>query len=360
MRYESLALAGTLVVVALAPAPLWAQTPAGKAKAAKPWTAPRTADGQPDLQGVWSYATLTPLQRPRTLGDKAVMTEDEAAKYERDRITRENKDRRDTTPGAVTDVGRAYNEFWWDRGTKVIETRRTALVIDPADGRVPSLTPLAKQRGAERATAQGRVPGSQPTGDDVEDGTQGGVDGRGGRADTWEDRSLGERCILFVNRAGPPMTPSAYNNNFQLFQSANYVVILNEQAHDSRIVPLDNRPHLPGHVRQWLGDSRGHWEGDTLVVETKNLTDQTAVFGSGPNMQLVERFKRTGPDSLMYEFTVNDPESFTRPWTAQIPVTRTEGHLYEYACHEGNYGMFGILAGARKLEQASGVRKGSN
>lgn len=303
-------------VIALA----WGQT------ASRSWSPPRTPDRQPDLQGVWNNATLTPLQRPANLGDKAFLSEAEAAEFERQALAEVNADRRDGGGGA--DVVRAYNEFWRDRGG-VVPTRRTSLILDPPDGRIPPLTSEAQKRNAARAEARRLHPADGP-----------------------EDRSLAERCVA-VSNAGPPMMPANYNSNYQIVQAPGYVVILSEQIHDARIIPLDGRPHLPAHVRQFLGDSVGRWEGDTLVVETTNFTDQTAFQGSGPNMRLIERFTRTGPDTIVYEFTVHDPESFVQPWTAQLFMHRSEGPLYEYACHEGNYGIAGVLAGFRAEERAA-------
>jgi len=312
------------------------------------YTAPRTADGQPDLQGTWSYATLTPLERPKELGDKEVLSEQEAAAFEKETLARRDNDRRDDDPTrtralvngsiATADVARAYNQFWWDYGTNVIGTKRTSLIVDPPDGRLPALSPVARKRQQDLGEAGERAAAGP------------------------EDRSLGERCIIFVPRSGPPMTPSAYNNNFELVQTKDSVAILNEQAHDVRIIPLDGRPHLPADIRQWRGDGRGHFEGNTLVIETTNYTDKTNFQGSGQHMVLIERFTRVAPDVLNYEFTVTDPESFARPWTAQIPMTRTKGFIYEYACHEGNYGMYGILSAARAVEKAAAeaAKKGSN
>lgn len=328
--FTSLAvLALGITVVAAVPA-------AGQARAATTgkYTAPRLADGHPDLQGIWNYGTVTPLERPKELADKPVLTEEEAAEYERRAVLSRNADlnretdvRRTVNGTAETpDVALAYNEFWWDRGTKVVGTRRTSLVIDPPDGKIPAFTPEAQQRQAARAVRSER-PAEGP-----------------------EDRGLSERCIVRGN-AGPPMTPAGYNNNFQMFQTRDFVVILNEQIHDARIVPMDGRPHIAWSVQQWMGDSRGRWDGDTLVVETTNFSDKTDFRGAGPGMHLVERFTRVAPDTLNYEFTVTDAKTFTKPWTAEIPMTRTAESIYEYACHEGNYGMFGTLTGARAVEQ---------
>jgi hypothetical protein len=301
----------------------------GQAKATRIWTAPRTADGQPDIQGVWSNATITPIERPAELAAKQYFTEQEGIAYEKDIRERNNMDRRDG--GAEADVGRAYNDFWWDRGTHIVSTRRTSLVIDPPDGKIPPLTPEAQKR-LDVFNAETRL---HP-------------------ADGPENRRLSERCLVWAT-AGPPMLPGAYNNNYQIVQAPGYVMVFNEMIHDVRTISLDGRPHLPSNIRQWLGDSRGHWDGNTLVVDTTNFTDKTRFRGTGPNMHLVERFTRTGPNTLLYEFTVEDP-AFTNPWTLQIPSTKTEGPIYEYACHEGNYGMAGILAGARADEAKKGSR----
>ena len=284
------------------------------------YTPPRTPDGQPDLQGVWTNVTITPLERPANLAGKEFFTPAEARQYEKDTVDRNNADRRDG--GAQADLSRAYNDAWYDRGTKVVETLRTSLIIDPPDGHIP------RKAGAPALAPVGfNRPPEGP-----------------------EDRSLSERCILWAT-AGPPMMPSFYNNNYQIVQAPGYVTILVEMIHDARIIPLDNRPHVDGGVRQWMGDPRGHWEGNTLVVETTNFNDKTRFQRAGQNMHLIERFTRTAPDTIMYEFTVDDPSAFTRPWTAQIPMKKTEGPIIEYACNEGNYAMEGMLAGARADEK---------
>jgi hypothetical protein len=285
----------------------------------------RTPWGDPDLQGLWTNATITPFERPANLSDKPVLTEDEAAEYEKQTNAARDADNRGG--GTDADLGRAYNQFWYDRGNRVVGTRRTSLVTDPADGRVPALTAAAQQRADERAAARKRSPADGP-----------------------EDRSLAERCILWPT-AGPPMIPGGYNNNYQVLQAPGYVVILVEMIHDVRIIPLDGRPHLPRTVRQWMGDSRGRWDGNTLVVTTTNFTDKTNFRGASPEMRLVERFTRVDADTMDYQFTVDDPSSFTRTWTAAIPMTKTEGPIFEYACHEGNYGMTNLLSGARAQEK---------
>jgi len=325
-----------IAAVSLAPVAAYGQarSVAAKPGSSKNWTAPRTPDGQPDLQGIWSNATITPLERPDGLAGKPVLTDKEAAEYEKEVVKRTNVDRREGIVGTEADVARAYNNFWYDRGTKTVGTRRTSLIIDPPDGKIPQLTPEAQQRVADRDSRRVR-PAEGP-----------------------EDRSLSERCILWQT-AGPPMLPSGYNNNYQVVQSRDYVTIFNEMIHDTRIIPLDGRPHLPQNVRLWMGDSRGHWEGDTLVIDTTNFTEKTAFRGASEKMHLVERFTRVDAETLVYSFTVDDPSSFAKPWTAEITSARAAGPIFEYACHEGNYGMTGLLRGARADEKktAEGAEK---
>ena len=284
---------------------------------------PPTASGHPDLQGTWNFSTITPLERPAEFAGKEFLTDAEAAAYEKRTVQRNNRDTRESSADA--DVASAYNEFWWDRGVHAARVNgrvRTSLIVDPPDGKIPALTADAQRRAAARADARRDHPADGP-----------------------EDRSLGERCLLF--NAGPPMLSGPYNNFVQILQSSDYVVILNEMIHDSRIVPLDGRPHLPQRIRRLLGDSRGRWDGNTLVVETTNFSDKTNVRGSGEQLRLTERFTRADAKTLLYEFTVDDPGSFVRPWTAVLPMSKTDDQIYEYACHEGNYAMTGILRGAR-------------
>jgi hypothetical protein len=292
----------------------------------KAWKAPRTSWGHPDLQGIWSTATITPFERPAELAGKEFLTPAEAAEFERATLARTNRDRRDG--GADADVARAYNDFWWDSGTRVVPSRRTSLVVDPPDGRIPALTPEAQKRVDAAAAARKVSPADNP-----------------------EDRNIWERCIA----RGVPnvMLTGPYNNNYQIFQTSDHVVILAEMIHDARIVPLDGRPHMPKHVRSWLGDSVGKWEGDTLVVETTNFTNQFSFRGSSEHMRLVERFTRTADDVLTYRVTIDDPAAFTRPWTVELPARRSTESIYEYACHEGNYGLVGILTGHRAEEKAA-------
>jgi hypothetical protein len=321
--------AGALAVIVAVASP----SISGQTRSSPVRKVPRTADGKPDLQGVWDFRTITPLERPKELADKATLTAEEAAEFERTQTR--NQDDRTPTPGATVngaatnaDVSRAYNDFWWDFGKKVVTTRRTSLIVDPPNGRRPALTPEAQKKAAARRAALERL------------------------AVGPEDRGVGERCILGFN-SGPPMLPSAYNNNVQIFQTPENVVLLNEMVHNARVVPLDGRPHLPSSVRQWVGDSRGHWEGDTLVIETTNFARETAFQNSGPNLRLTERFSRQDADTLLYEFTVNDPSTWTQPWTAQVPMTLSTEPIYEYACHEGNYGMMNLLSAARAAEKES-------
>ncbi len=328
--FASMGVVRTVIaIVAMAPVAAQAQT----AGADTP-TPQRTAWGQPDLRGIWDFRTITPLERPSTLAGKEVLTEKEAAEVEeqaaQSRIEHDSSaipDRCVGSPNFIDCIG-SYNQYWFDRGTEVIPDRRTSLIVDPPDGRIPALTPEARKR-ADAVAEIRRRPAHGP-----------------------EDRRVGTRCLVGFN-SGPPMNPSAYNNNMQLFQTPEYVVILNEMVHDSRIIPLDGRPHLPSGIRQWMGDSRGRWEGDTLIVDTTNLTGETSFRGSGENMRVVERFTRVDADTLLYEYTIDDPESFTRSWKAMFPMRKTEGPIFEYACHEGNYGMFNLLTGARAQEKAA-------
>ena len=276
----------------------------------------QTPFGDPDLQGIWDYRTMTPLERPRDLAGKNVFTPEEAAAYERAEL--EERDDYDARPTV-------HAKFWLDYGTKLTTDRRTSLVVSPTDGRVPSRTAVAQARARARAEKRGRTHSIQ-------------------------DRSITERCVLGFN-AGPPMNPGAYNNNVMLLQIPGMVVLHNEMVHEVRFIPLDGRDHLPQEVRQLRGDSRGHWDGQTLVVETTNYTDRTSYMGSGDKMRLIERFTRVDDATLLYEYTVEDSESFEQPWTVALPMTRTDGPMFEFACHEGNYGLTNILSAARAEER---------
>ena len=294
---------------------------------------PRTAWGEPDLQGVWDFRTLTPLQRPEDLEDKAFLSAEEAAEREQAEVDRniELWEQAPRTTEAGGNVG-GYNNFWMDRGTRVIETLRTSLIIDPPNGRLPELT--------EEGEARARINRGSFTVEFPE---------------SYTDLNSYDRCIQGFN-AGPPITPGGYNQNVQIFQTPDHLVMLTEMVHTARIIPLDGQPHLDDRVQQWSGDSRGHWEGDTLVVETKNFAEKRAWRGSTDNMTLVERFRRRDADTLEYEYTVTDLDNWTAPWTVNLPMVKSELPVFEYACHEGNYAMPNILGGARALEREAASR----
>jgi hypothetical protein len=332
-KWAGLAAIATLPLVSI-----WAaeQANARRSDATRPTAnrpaAPRTADGRPDLSGVWSYATATPLQRPKELAGKAVLTDEEAAAYVKTladggcRIIK-------CDGSAQATLETAYNDFWWDWGN-ALALNRTSLIVDPPDGQMPALTPQAREK---MAAARAR---------------------RGPRGAGPEDQSLSDRCVMGFN-SGPPLSPSAYNNNVQVFQTPDHVVLLSEMIHNARIVPLDGRPHVSKGTRQWAGDSRGRWDGDTLVIETTNFRSETAPGGGDPTTaRLVERLSRLDADTLMYEYTMNDPAVWTRPWTVQIPMKKNPQPIYEYACHEGNYAMANMLSAARAEEKStSGTSK---
>ena len=291
----------------------------------------RTSWGAPDLQGVWDFRSITPLERPEDLADQAFLSAEEAANLEQEAVDRNerllNEEAQRTEAGG--NVG-AYNNFWMDRGTNTVDTRRTSLIIEPSNGRYPALTPAGQRRAAEGSA-------------------------RRGRADSFTDFSAGVRCILGFN-AGPPFTPSAYNNNMQLFQTPDTVVIMTEMVNTSRVISLDGRPHLDTDVLQWSGDSRGRWEGDTLVVETRNFDPKRRWRNSSHQMRLVERFTRVDADTLEYEFTITDPDTWVSAWTASVPLRLNPDPVFEYACHEGNYSMPVMLGGARVEEREAAGR----
>jgi hypothetical protein len=302
------------------------------AQSKKPWTAPRTADGQPDLQGVWTNATITPFERPPQLAGKAYLTEQEAAELEK-QAAQSKVDR----PPAAGDVGN-YNQVWFDSGTKVVGTRQTSLVMDPPDGRVPVKPEAEAKRDYDLAHI----------------------------GDSYEHMSVWDRCIT----RGVPgrMFPAGYNNAYQIVQSAGYVVIMSEMIHDARVIPIDGtiaRAHAPAEVRSWDGDSRGHWDGDTLVVDTTNFNGKGSIATSAATgrikgipesraLHVVERLTRTDPGTIRYEVTIDDPNEYTKPWKVSIPLTRdAEYVVYEYACQEGNQAVENILRGARMKDQAT-------
>jgi hypothetical protein len=296
---------------------------------AQTYKAPRTQDGQPDLQGYWSNTSYTPLQRPDNV-NKPFYTNAEAEAALKKAAADEAEQ---TVPGTVADVHYDFTQFGLDRSQGALAANlRTSLIVDPEDGKLPPLSPAGKAKAAERAEARKRA---------------------GGPFDRAQNQSLSVRCIN-MDRDGPPMIAGAYNNNYQILQTKDYVMILVEMLHDVRIIPLDNRPKVPEGVRQMLGSSRGRWEGETLVVETSNFTNKTAFQGSSENMHLIERFTRVAPDMIRYEFTVNDPDTWTKPWSAEVPWKKTIGPIFEHACHEGNYGLANTLAGARAEEKRAG------
>ena len=297
----------------------------------KNWTVPRAADGHPDLQGTWTNATLTPMQRPAEFAVKKTVSDAEATAYEKKDLETNNIDNPEAPllarAGSAETGG--YNNLFIDRGSQLARVdgvKRTSLIIDPPDGKTPPLTDEARAR----------IAGMMKRGFDV--------------YDTVKDRPLAERCIVgFGSTSGPPMMPVLYNNTYQIVQNKDTVMILVEMVHDVRVIRM-NATHKPPEVRQWLGDSIGHWEGDTLVVDTTNFTDQTRFAGSGEHLHVIERFQRAGPDSILYRATIDDPHTFTKQWTVEFPFVASAGPIFEYACHEGNYAMPDILGGARKLE----------
>jgi hypothetical protein len=319
-------VAGVAVLATVILAPV----PAAQSKSSTP---SRTPDGRPNLAGIYSFSTITPLQRPDALAGKTTLNDEEAAAFEASENTRLNRDLFDPIKGQPS-AGYApraeggvlsYNEFWYERGNKLTNDKRTSLIFDPADGRIP-LTEAARLRVAEMTRRS-----------------------NAGVGDSHADRPLADRCLVGFN-AGPPMVPGAYNNNVQIVQAPGLVVVINEMVHNARMIPTDGRPHST--LRQWSGDSRGRWEGDTLVVETINFRRETSLQGSTAETRVVERFTRVNDDTIRYEFNVSDPKSYIRPWSAMVPMTRIPGPLFEYACHEGNYALANILAGARAKEKA--------
>ena len=339
--------AGTVAAfAALAPATVGAQAQEPDAD----WTGPRTPWGDPDIQAIWNNATISPLERPERLADKPFLTADEVAAQERqaaERFAQQNAPSVvRTEPLPVGGSVGAYNSFWTEQSTSVVGTNRTSLITDPENGRLPPLTPeaLARITSAEYKrladVRDGRVPADGP-----------------------EEMGLSERCLWY---RGIPSIPTGYNNNYHFMQTADYIVILQEHIHDRRVIYLDGRPHLPQAIRQFAGSSRGRWEGDTLVVETTNLREPFIRRWNRPEhsmsrgdisetARVTERFTRTGPDTLGYEFTVDDPETWTRPWSGALPYARQDQPMFEFACHEGNYGMTNMLAGSR-AEEAEGGR----
>ena len=316
------AFVGAAIVLAL--------VPMAAAQSGEPTMPMRTPDGQPDVSGTFTFRTLTPFERPTQFDGRENLTPEEAAAFEASERTRLNRDLFDPETGAAGYRPRSeggvlsYNEFWYERGIELTSDKRTSLVVDPPDGRLPPRTEEAAMAARENAAYR-----------------------REHMYDSYENRSLADRCIMGFN-SGPPMRSSAYNNNVMIFQTPGYVTILNEMVHNARIIPIDGDTAKP-RFSQLAGVSRGRWEGETLVIETNQFRGGQS-GGTGPNMHLVERLTRLDPDTVSYEFTVTDPTVYTAPYTVMMPFRRTDGPLFEYACHEGNYGLHGILAGARNLE----------
>ncbi len=319
-----------------------------------PKAVPRTPDGHPDFSGTYDTATLTPLDRPRAFGDNLFLTEAQAKRlateeagrtFERGLPSDPNRDAPpvggDGSTGAAGNVG-GYNTFWIDRGTDAILVDgkfRTSIITNPANGQVPRVNAAGRARQAARF--------AQPTSDAAENDARGGA----GAYDNPEQRPLSERCLLgFGSTAGPPALPVLYNNLKQIVQTKDGVMILNEMDHDARIIPFD-KPHAPSAIRKWMGDSVAHWDGDTLVIDTTNFTDKTRFRGSTEDLHVVERFSYTDANAVLYQFTVEDPQTWDTSWGGEYPWPRTDDHIYEYACHEGNYALGDALRGERLLEQ---------
>lgn len=333
-----------IAILLLRPAPAAGQTAAPTASRSVAWSAPRTPDGVPDLEGVWTNNTVTPVERPRELGEKEFYTEAELAdvqKRERERLAKDEIEglpaaNHSGVEGAPADnVHYDFAQFGLDRSqAKIAWDRRTSIIVGP-EGTMPPLTPEARKRNAERAAKA-----------------------RGHELDGPENRPLGARCIARPN-VGPPLLPAGYNSNLQIVQGPGYVALEAEMIHDARVIPTDGRPHLSKSVHQWMGDSRGHWEGNTLVIDTTNFTDLNP-FPGAQNLHVIERLTRLDEDTILYQFTVEDPGMWTKPWSGELPITKIKGDLYEYACNEGNYGLENTLRGARVAEeQAEKPKAGS-
>jgi hypothetical protein len=329
MRTRLLALT---VAAAFATPSAFAQIRAAAAAEKPAFNVPRTSWGDPDLQGVWDYRTITPMERRPELGDREFYTEDEIAELE-GRATKRMTQNPDTT----IQTGLVHAEYLTDPGRHVDESKRTSLIIDPKTGKMPPLTADAQKRQQQAAAAR----------------TAGGAAPAGGRVDSYRDRPLYERCIT----RGLPSTilPTLYNNNIRIAQGPGYVAIVHEMIHETRVVPLDGTPFSG--IRSYLGESRGHWEGDTLVIESRNFNGKTNYRGSGENLVLTERYTKVSPDRISFSLTFNDPTQWTQPWTVAYFMRPSEGELYEYACHEGNYGLRNILEEARLADKAAAAAK---
>jgi hypothetical protein len=333
-----LLIAAAVVVVATRSVAGQAPASAPRAAAAKKWAVPRTPDGQPDLQGFWTNSTYVPLERPDNV-KKELYTEQEFEAAVKAAASREAEQ---TEPGTVADVHYDFSQFGLDRSQSAfVHNLRTSLIVDPPTGKMPPLTAEGQKLAADRAAERRRM---------------------GATTDAVQNMPVGTRCLIMAG-SGPPMMSAGYNSNYQIIQSRDYVMILVEMIHDARIVPLDGRAPLPDGMRQWMGDSRGHWEGDTLVIETTNLNGKNPFRGSSDRMHVTERLTRLDANTIGYRFTIDDPATWTAPWTAEAPLTRSVGPIFEHACHEGNYGVMNTLAGARLQEKKAaeaGAKKGVN
>lgn len=329
MRHRAVASFGVLLVAIAVGAVTTrgiagqAPAPAKPAAAAKKWTPPRTPDGQPDLQGYWTNSTYVPLERPDKV-TKPTYTDQEFAEAIKAAAAREAEQ---TEPGTIADVHYDFTQFGLDRSQSafVKNDLRTSLIVDPPTGKLPPLTAEGQKRAADRAAERRRM---------------------GATTDAVQNMPIGTQCLIMAG-SGPPMMNAGYNNNYHIVQGAGYVMILVEMIHDARIIPLDGRAPLPENMRQWMGDSRGHWEGETLVIETTNLNGKNPFRGSSEGMRVTERLTRVDADTMKYRFTVEDPGTWTTPWTAEAPFVKSVGPIFEHACHEGNYGVMNTLAGAR-------------
>ena len=346
MRHLRIVVAGLIALAWAVPAVLLGQSAAPARSAAagaasapsKPYVVPKTADGQPDLQGFWTNSTYVQLERPNGV-TKEFYTPEEALAAEKRAAEREAEQ---TEPGTVADVHYDFSQFGLDRSQSTFaRSLRTSLIVDPPDGKIPPFTAEGQRRFDERAAARKM---------------------QGGQYDAVENMPVGSRCII-MNGAGPPMMNAGYNANYQIVQAPGVVMILTEMIHDVRVIPLDGRPAPPQGVRQWTGVSRGRWEGNTLVVETTNFNGKNPFRGASEGMKVTERFTREAPDRILYRFTVEDSATWAKPWTAEMPMAKTNGPIFEFACHETNYGIANILAGARADEKRAAeaaAKKGSN
>jgi len=320
MSNRSLVFAGLFFAAAATQSPVVAQT--------KAYTPPRTVDGQPDLQGYWTNSTYVPLERPNGV-TKEFYTPEEAAARDKQAAAREGAQ---TAPGTTDDVHYDFTQFALDRSQAPLSrSLRTSLIFDPPNGKIPPMTAEGKRRAAEREEAAKKL---------------------GGRWDSAESNQLDDRCLI-MRGPGPPMMDAAYNSNYQIIQSSGYVMILTEMIHDARIIPLDGRPQPPANIRQWVGLSRGRWENNTLVVETTNFNGKNPFAGSSENLRVIERFTRVADDVIQYRFTIEDESVWAKPWSGELPLVKTRGPIFEHACHEGNFGLYNTLVGARREEKAA-------